>query len=144
MTEEEPMKLQVGDIEMDSHAGVSFGRQTMVAGRGETNLRANDAGDRRALLQRLSVWSSGAYVAVGVLALGVIVGLALVSGVFSGLQGGAGTLILIPAPGLLLVAGFAFWRALMGGPQQTEPAIDGVDEQRAARLGAHLSTRFEP
>src|SRR5690554_194840 len=123
MTEEEPMKLQVGDIEMDSHAGVSFGRQTMVAGRGETNLRANDAGDRRALLQRLSAWSSGTYVAVGVLALGGIVGLAFVSGILSGMQGGAGALILIPAPGLLLVAGFAFWRALGGGPRRAQPAI---------------------
>ncbi|MFW5968645.1 MAG: hypothetical protein ACOCV2_14060 [Persicimonas sp.] len=133
------MKLKVGDIEMDSQSGISFGEQPAPAVDKEAS--PPDEPDRKetSLMARLPDWPRRVYALAGVLALAAIFGFGQVYAALSDITSVWRLTPLVPIPGLLAASAVAFWRGATGAKRAEGPPADHSD-----RLIEHLAGRLEP
>lgn len=150
------MKLKVGDIEMDSTGGISFGgspaspeaspgaegSQQALAVAEERSLAGSDVGDpgarevvrERGWLDRMPDWSSGVYMMLTLFSLAAVGGLGAAV-VFLPIAPPWTVLPLVPAPGLLFAGWAFFWKGYKQAYGDVEE-VGAIDLERAKRLRA--------
>lgn len=133
------MKLKVGDIEMDSQSGISFGEQPTAAVDNEESPPDDPDREETSPMARLPDWPRKVYALFGVLALAAIFGLGQVYAALGDTTSVWRLTPLVPIPGLLAASAVAFWRGATGAKRAEGPPVDQTD-----RLTEHLAGRLEP
>lgn len=140
------MKLKLGDIEMDSDSGISFGESAApVAAAPEQAqpVQRQPGSEDASLMERLPDWSPKSYVLFALVAAASAVGLGVVGVGLAEAYPAMRVVPLIPVPGLMLAAGIALWRAVRG-VRADSPGVDALASERSERLTGHLSARSAP
>ncbi|MFP4600946.1 MAG: hypothetical protein ACLFVJ_22030 [Persicimonas sp.] len=156
------MKLKLGDIEMDSESGISFGEsagptiavqenaaqeiatqeQAQPAQPAEQLAGSKPESDDVSLMERLPDWSRKTYLLVALVAAASAIGLGAVAAGLAEAYPAMRIVPLIPVPGLLLAAGISAWRAAR--PRADSPSMDPLARRRSDTLAGHLSGRRAP
>lgn len=143
------MKLELGDIKMDSRTGISFGNQPEAERPAsaqpvpETMGPQTSPAAKASLLERLPDWSRLGYLMAAAVALGLALGLGAVSASLIETLPVWRFVPLVPVPGLMLAAGFGLWRAVIGARREATSAVSSLDRERSDRLAGHLAGRAE-
>lgn len=140
------MKLKLGDIEMDSDSGISFGESAtpVAAAREQAQpVQRQPVSEDASLMERLPDWSPKTYVLVALVAAASAVGLGAVGVGLAEAYPAMRVVPLIPVPGLMLAAGIALWQAVRG-VRADPPSMDALASERSERLAGHLSERGAP
>ncbi len=146
------MKLKLGDIEMDSESGISFGESAapVVAAQEqaqpvqpvERQSESEPRADEVSLIERLPNWSRKTYLLVALVAAASAIGLGALAAGLAEAYGAMRVVPLIPVPGLLVAAGVALWQAAR--TRADSPSVDALARERSDTIAGHLSGRDAP